>query len=299
MAQLLVPLIEARVAISLHFSTTGLIQAEIPLVGLVPLECQLLRAPILIMPLRPVYTVYECRSAAPWEGDIALSVTCFPHSLSTYAILFGSNDEISQAILERLERSDEKYYHPMILPTIFAEIERDRQIGLVHDSISESMQRITDIDLSDLNKLGHEPNQAPRVLPVEKKDSIAMWVEISQLRNGLKSFQRQMEKMASHVQELSDTLFRSNPDGLKSVETERFSEDDTIKQRLRESGLRIGNRLQELIDEYDENLRHCDVIIDGMKIATQLVRIYPSPVLSHSMLTMHRNGIKLGAMMRL
>ncbi|KAL6815020.1 hypothetical protein J3E69DRAFT_346588 [Trichoderma sp. SZMC 28015] len=100
--------------------------------------------------------VYTCRTAESWENDMALSVTFFPDTLTTNAIWFGCNLEErsihghkmsdSVIITSRLSEFDGDVLHPMMLPTIFAEFERDRHVNLVRKSNTEFIQRMIDIE---------------------------------------------------------------------------------------------------------------------------------------------------------
>ncbi|KAF3062929.1 hypothetical protein CFAM422_010373 [Trichoderma lentiforme] len=100
--------------------------------------------------------VYTCRTAETWENDMALSVTFFPDTLTTNAIWFGCNFEErdihgrpssdSAIITGKLRKFDGKVFHPMMLPTIFAESERERQVNLVRKSNSQFIQRMIDIE---------------------------------------------------------------------------------------------------------------------------------------------------------
>lgn len=100
--------------------------------------------------------VYTCRTAESWEDDKALSVTFIPHTLTTNAIWFGCNLEErdihghkltdSAVIIGRLRNFDGEVFHPMMVPTIFAEFERDRHADLVRESNTQFVQRIIDIE---------------------------------------------------------------------------------------------------------------------------------------------------------
>lgn len=102
---------------------------------------------------RPVYT---CRTAESWPEDMALSVTFFPSTMTTNAIWLGCDLEQrlihgheltdSAIITSKLRDFDGQVFHPMMLPTIFAEFERDRHIGLVRKSNTQFVQRMIDIE---------------------------------------------------------------------------------------------------------------------------------------------------------
>ncbi|CAJ2501143.1 Uu.00g039960.m01.CDS01 [Anthostomella pinea] len=215
------------------------------------------------------YIVYNCRSAASWPGDLALSVTFFPETLATNAILYGCDEATAAQIAKRLSLSELGDFHPMVLPTIFAELERNRQVALVQEKLTQLIQRIIDIGSNAAiaaSADGKEDGCSVSSSSVDKP-SMILWVEISHLRNGLLAFRKKMVDMVAHVDELQDSLFGTstgtNASGFPGMEPRRL-------QGLRDSGAQIRDRLQELVDEYDEHIRDCSTMIDGMNIASQL-----------------------------
>ncbi|KAK6452079.1 hypothetical protein FP744_10008330 [Trichoderma asperellum] len=262
---------------------------------------------------------------------MALSVTFIPDTLTTNAVWFGCNLKErdihghqltdSAIITNKLRNFDGETFHPMMLPTIFAEFERERHVKLVRESNTQFVQRILDIESrSDafygLHQIHREPQQTiKKVLPssrtssrltdmkgrvgsflsgktlsasstfnssigsditqpesafstAEDDESCAMlWIKISHLKNGLENWKTQLLKMLDHIQELEDTNF-----GIECVNTTdlRIRRDALI-----ECGKRIGERLRDLIDEYDNFIRECDHIMAGMSLAMQLVNMSP------------------------
>lgn len=256
---------------------------------------------------------------------MALSVTFFPDTLTTHAVIYSCDMKtpdmycpdltLDQIIVSRLSNSDTPVFHPMLLPAIFADIERDRQIELVRTKLSELVQRITHLtsaaslqsnsgtnlvdnpsgntttanqgrtrmfghslpglgtvfswlrgthsatnSVEDEKKAQESPSPYP---PTEKLEppTARLWLEISHLRNGLGNWQCQLRNMMDHVEELETTEFASD----KPSNYANF-------QQFREVGVRIRERLQELVDEYDEYIRECTIIMEGLTLATQLVR---------------------------
>ncbi|CAM1503139.1 Fc.00g079150.m01.CDS01 [Cosmosporella sp. VM-42] len=265
--------------------------------------------------------VYNCRTAASWEGDMALSATFFPETLTTNVVWYGcdlSKHDIhgyiltdAEVIIGRLANFDGGVFHPMLLPTIFADFERDRQIDLVKKCLTELVQRISNLARQDtetikkkedempqlsqkerlntpyvclyygrlevkfrrfLNSLGssiqssvpetHSATDSPRLREAEEP-AVLLWMQISFLKSGLQNWQTQLRKMIEHVDELDVTNF-----GIRTA-TEGVGLEATLRA-LQEVGNRIKERLQDLIHEYDEFIRQCTHIMDGMTLATQL-----------------------------
>ncbi|KAL6906595.1 hypothetical protein GGI43DRAFT_395250 [Trichoderma evansii] len=270
--------------------------------------------------------VYTCRTAESWEDDMALSVTFIPDTLTTNAIWFGCNlmernihgHQLTDSaiITNKLRNFDGEVFHPMMLPTIFAEFERERHVKLVRESNTQFVQRIFDIESSSdaiygLHQIHRESQQSiekdfspPRTnsrladmkgrvgsflsgktlsksstlnssvgsdtiqnesdfFATEEDESCAMlWIKISHLKNGLANWKTQLLKMLDHIQELEDTNF-----GREHIKTTAWSRK---RDALIECGKRIGERLRDLIDEYDNFIRECDHIMAGMSLAMQL-----------------------------
>ncbi|KAI0867807.1 hypothetical protein GGS24DRAFT_495053 [Hypoxylon argillaceum] len=209
--------------------------------------------------------VYNCRSNASWKGDLGLSVTFVPRTLSTYAVMYGCDAKTTENISRRLVGSDLSSLHPMVLVVLFAEIERDRLDNLVRNKISQLIQQI--IGISDNNNY-YTPNLDRKNFPSLSPSlatSIIDWLEIGELRNGLEAFKSKMLDMTEHIDEFQNTLL-SPEDKYGFVS----SLDPDILNGLIETGVKMKERLKHLIDEFDEHIRKCANIIDGVGLASQL-----------------------------
>ncbi|QKD52290.2 uncharacterized protein FOBCDRAFT_238580 [Fusarium oxysporum Fo47] len=225
---------------------------------------------------------YNCRTAASWEGDMALSVTFFPGSLTTNAVWYGCDlskrkfhgDLItdSELICGQLENFDGGVFHPMVLPVVFAGFERERHIGAVRKCLTQFVQRIHDLAHQDLRAMNEEEGSMSSKsgiledsAPLMKGGCLASYfrLNISFLRIGLQNWQTQLRKMIDHVDQLHDTDF-----GLPVAA--RVPSSQTRLNILQEVGGRLKTRLQDLVDEYDEYIRQCTHIMDGLTLATQL-----------------------------
>ncbi|KAI1264935.1 hypothetical protein F5Y18DRAFT_71372 [Xylariaceae sp. FL1019] len=199
--------------------------------------------------------VYNCRSNASWKGDLALSVTFRPSDMTTHAVMYGCDKETTEEITQRLTNTDIEVFHPMVLPALFAELERNRLDRLARRKISQLLQRIISISENvNLEQYGSAPA------------SITEWLEMGEIRNGLLTFKRKMQDMIEHVEELQNTIF-SVPDikgpSQQGPDLERVT-------AFRVAGTKIEERLKHLVDEFDELIRKCATMIDGVTLASQL-----------------------------
>lgn len=172
-------------------------------------------------------------------------------------------------------------YHPLTLPTILADIERGRLFEKVDQLVKKLIKKAVHISsapgtlVSSTNAGGIKPEGSgqPNVTTESPEELMKLWLRVNGLRRGLEAWKTELQKMLSHCRELTfekpaAALFE-DLDGSTVTCDEKLEQDEITD--LEESGVRIGQRLQELIGEYDERIRECTMIIDGMALATQLV----------------------------
>lgn len=207
-------------------------------------------------------------------------------------MLYGCCDAARDRFIDRLEDCDFAAYHPLTLPTIFAEVERKRLLDLVDPLIAELVERVKGLDVADEQK--DDPEQLPhgRQTDDASKDYVQLWLQISWLKNGLEDWKRQLQKMITHCEELQQASFdipdtnRSFAGSTESTPVETTLSVDIFDEKkedvtylsgigvfggLDNAGRRIHQKLLELEEEYNEKIRACSTIIDGMALAAQVV----------------------------
>ncbi|KAI8623223.1 hypothetical protein F5Y19DRAFT_481969 [Xylariaceae sp. FL1651] len=207
--------------------------------------------------------VYNCRSTASWQGDMALSVTFYPSELTSHAIMYGCDEKMTDEIIGRLSNSDIAEFHPMVLVVLFAELERDRLDRLVRNKISQLIQRIINITENTSLLPGRNDSPSP---PTPLAMSITEWLELGDLRNGLQAFRRKIQDMTEHLDELQGALFNQNNENNNNI----VGLDPQRLRGLEDTGMKIKERLKHLMDEFDEHIRKCATIVNGVGLASQL-----------------------------
>ncbi|KAI1323068.1 hypothetical protein F5Y16DRAFT_20710 [Xylariaceae sp. FL0255] len=197
--------------------------------------------------------VYNCRSSGSFKGDMALSVTFKPNDWTTNAILYSCDESTTEDVIERLSTTDIEELHPMIMPCLFAELERDRLNGLVRIKISKLYQSIINISQNTNSASLAQSTTSPALAT-----SIEEWLDMGHLRNGLEAFKRKMQDMIEHVDELDSMLLRSWDIGESQIEA------------FRSAGAKIKERLKHYVDEFDELIRSSSNMIEGVSLASQL-----------------------------
>lgn len=196
-----------------------------------------------------------------WDGDLALSVTHLSKTGSTNAIIFGTTAEIEDEIVDRLYCSSSAMSHPFLLPGIFTELERERQLKRLVEDTQGELEKATYYLSSEE---GSESYQAA-TQPI-----IELWLDTTELRNGLFNWKTQVEEMLLHIEGLAESYLASQ---LK-LEYSAFACSDAkadITRTQAKVNSMIRSRLRSIINEYEDTIRDCTMRLDGMSMATQLV----------------------------
>jgi hypothetical protein len=261
--------------------------------------------------------VYNCRTSNAWDIDLALTTTYFPHCGLTFAILFGCPLSIEEEIVKRLSLATAEAAHPLLLPGIFAELERTRHVHVVELMIDEIESKIFELDI-DSDETEHSQTLGAQKRKQEKRTA---YLDTAYLRNGLIGWSTQLSKMVQRVEDLETHYFaekemlerlgtefqRQSGTENNNVELEMVSmkhrqhsnasrdydtpeiagepfncvvgrqsaKSEKTKNQMRRAGRKIKDRLQAIIDEYDDKIRDCTMRVEGMAMATQWVR-YPT-----------------------
>lgn len=192
---------------------------------------------------------------------MALSVTYSPRNQSTKAVLYGCTEAVREAMIHRLARCNHVVNHPLAIPTMFCDIERMRQFNLVYPLIRKAASKLFRID-----KPQHlTTSDQTTGLREDPEDLVTLWAQLSDLKRGLETWNRQLENLISHCEDLV-----TNPAQLLSVEHEVV--ETIVERQYVHAGKLIQQHLVELKCEYEEKIRQCADIIEGMVLAAQQVR---------------------------
>ncbi|KAK5657519.1 hypothetical protein OQA88_3091 [Cercophora sp. LCS_1] len=212
--------------------------------------------------------VYGCRSdtASPTKADdVTLSVTSFIDVPLTFAIMYGCTKNTRgnvTAFLQQIKATDQAW-HPLLLPMVFAELERKRLLNLLDREKTKLQQRILEMEnrlrgetegrTDSMETNANEPSAAAKDCEATKS-----WIDASKLKNGLESLRTQLTSLIAHSRMLQQSIFPSPPDQGGSPISEHAT------------GEMIEARLNEMIAEFDCNIRSYDSLLGGMGMAAQM-----------------------------
>ncbi|KAM0809904.1 hypothetical protein AB5N19_10251 [Seiridium cardinale] len=98
------------------------------------------------------------------------------------------------------------------------------------------------------------------VAEIARPSAVTQWLRISHLRKGLENWKAEVSTLVEHSSELDenggDHLYLPADQHLRTFVVRR---SDRIRARLR-----------EIIHEYDDRIRACSIVTDGITFATQL-----------------------------
>src|SRR5438034_595225 len=154
--------------------------------------------------------VYICRSSYSWPGDMAFSATYFPRTGFTRAIFYGCDKAATEELAGRLCSAEDALSHPMMLPGLFAELERKRQVELVTQNVKvllETASRLSKSRADGSHKHGGSDGGADGD---DDNDTFQPWLDVHHLKNGLEDWREQMLKMVDHLDELAVGLFAAD-----------------------------------------------------------------------------------------
>lgn len=183
----------------------------------------------------------------------------------TSAIVFGCDEEMREAIAARIENSEKSSTHPLLMMGILAEVERERHLALVGQQVNSLLQRV--YSLSNQGEISQSS-----VLGAHNY-SVDSWISVSQLRSGLETWKEQLQKMISHIADLELDIVRSSCGKTTEIDLSILSKDSWQRSCIL-SGRRIAKRLREIVNEYDEKIRECGIVINGVSLAAQMVRYW-------------------------
>lgn len=207
--------------------------------------------------------------------DLALAATHFPSCSLTFAVIFGCSLSVERTIIKRLQGAIIEASHPLLVPGIFVELERTRHLEIIEESVGAIEKRIT--------TLAYTSQQMEAMASCERdkdnQEKRDQWLDTTYLRNSLTSWNEQLRTMETHMNELIEGQFPLRNDVHPSTKARRKKKEarvDPNKLRMQRIGIKIRNRISEIIKEYDDKIRDCTMRVDGMAMATQWVS-FPGP----------------------
>ncbi|KAI0478283.1 hypothetical protein F4859DRAFT_479212 [Xylaria cf. heliscus] len=251
--------------------------------------------------------VYNCRSTNAWGGDLAMTVTHFPHCNLSFGILFGCTTPQKNYVLKRLGRAIGESGHPLLLPGIFVELERKRHHIIFESGVGKLESMIPGSEMEGLISQRQSGHQS------DIHDRKTVYLEMLHLKHGLTTWGQQLTKMREHASTLNTEYFEalhpvnnitavessedfevitdylsgdpanggdapsceghSNTRSSAKFEFGSFKPSQDLKSNrevVAKTNLRIIKRINAILEDYNDKIRECQTRFDGLTMTTQL-----------------------------
>ncbi|KAI0904832.1 hypothetical protein F4823DRAFT_613605 [Ustulina deusta] len=226
--------------------------------------------------LHPVKArIYNCRSTNTWGSDLAMSVTYFPHCRLSFGIIFGCTDSQKEYIRQRLELAVQESAHPLLLPRIFVEIERQRHHVIFNSGIKKLESMIPDSDMETLLSQQHSVNYSNR------QDKRTVYLDMLHLKHNLITWSQQLQKMLEHALSLNTEYLGMQHQADSVANGLEISQDLSLDQKtMARTNARIIRRVDTILEDYSDKIRECQTRFDSLTMTTQLFQGETSVVLA-------------------
>ncbi|WQF84115.1 Putative corA, transmembrane region [Colletotrichum destructivum] len=203
---------------------------------------------------------FTARMSASLPDDLAMSTTHIPDTNSTFAVVYGCNDEQMGDIERRIRKADGQFHHPLLIPGIFAELERTRLVEM-----AENLLDVFALRSERLNSASKADPWSPESDADGKRtqEHLNLCMGSRDLVSHISAVKRQMAKL---LKEMS----------VVEREIESLRVDNMPREHMREPGLvdtgtKMRTRVEDILIEYDDKIDDCNMMICNMSLAMQTV----------------------------
>ncbi|KAK9791305.1 hypothetical protein SCARD494_07847 [Seiridium cardinale] len=210
--------------------------------------------------------VMTSRMSSLWPNDLALSTTFFPDSDFTCAMVFGCDASQRRQLMARLAKAPfEALGHPLLLPGIFAELERKRLSERVEDTLDRFTLRTSSVsDLPDHNFGMLDMNEE------QMGEYLQLCYQSQSLAKELKTVKRQLAKMVQFCNDFNPSSSSKNQSVLRTMDSGVVLDDEDGEDVMNVNRM-LKERILEIMGEYDDMIEECDMVVDNMSITMQTV----------------------------
>ncbi|KAK3346876.1 hypothetical protein B0T25DRAFT_462354 [Lasiosphaeria hispida] len=193
--------------------------------------------------------------SAALPDDLALSTTYIPHMRKVYCVIFGCNSAQMQAVEKRIRAAGDGTDHPLLVTGILAEIERERLINMAEDLVDQFT-----LGSDVLETKSWDPN-SPKL-----QHYLAICFQSGGLADQIRAVKRQIVKLIAEVETL-EREWTGNHDSTNYCQ--RSGNFILEQQPLLDTGQRIKQRLQDIMNEYDDKIDECKMMAHNLSLAMQ------------------------------
>ncbi|KAK0721038.1 hypothetical protein B0H67DRAFT_578003 [Lasiosphaeris hirsuta] len=221
--------------------------------------------------------MYTAVMSREWPENIAISSTYFQSSRFTVAIIYGCSDvkdrddgkpSVMDRIQSLLDRSPEARGHPLLLPRIFAELQRDRVESLVLDIETQLDELNSDLRINVRLQADDKNVPTSRQLDWEMSRRLGRFrVKVKRVEEEARMSRENLHKMISHIKDSTESGFwlgRNPPD----AGTRSFSQEH--EALFKKNTKRFKDRFEDICKELDAMMVRCRTGFEEVTYAREL-----------------------------
>ncbi|KAI3528435.1 hypothetical protein CSPX01_16231 [Colletotrichum filicis] len=200
---------------------------------------------------------FSARMSSSLPDDLAMSATYIPSTGTTFAVVYGCNDDQMRIIESKVRRAGKQAFHPLMMPGIFEELERARLVERVEDLLDDFTLRSEKLETHpwspDADTDGSKAQQ-----------HLSLCVKSQSLMDQIRMAKRQLTKFSKEIDIITTEL-----ESLSGVEYIHKSEPRATE--MAKLGTKMKNRVDDIMIEYDDKIDECQMMICNTSLAMQTV----------------------------
>lgn len=172
--------------------------------------------------------------------------------------MYGCTEGDMDTVDDWLACNEVSAFHPLVLPMIFAELERKRLLRAFENSESDLKQRI--LNMENRLRVEDSENKKSKTKTTTTRDyeAIRHRLAMNSLSNGLEAFRTQLSDMREHLQ---------------VGKFQEFNYGNARRKKAnKKCGAVIDSRLKTILTEFEGRLRKCAGLLENMNTSIQMVR---------------------------
>lgn len=199
---------------------------------------------------------FTARMSAYLPSDLALSITYIPSTESTFAVMYGCNEQQMREVEKRARVAGDRLKYPLLLLGIFAELERDRLVAKADqllDGFTIRSEHLENGLWDPTREMNNEKTQ----------EYLAICLQSRSLVDHIRAVKRQLLKLTVEIDEFGNYF--------SSHKSEAHPADGKKARRFKKAGVQMKKRVQDIINEYEDKIDECNMIVGNTTLAMQTV----------------------------
>lgn len=191
-----------------------------------------------------------------WPRDLVMSSSANVGTGMTYAIFHGCDEQDVKVLTDWLGMTTCSAGHPLLLPALFAELQLRRHKKLTRDKWSKLVTLYAHTGQYGDNAQKEQPRPLHNnVFDYDHttREVLRIYQDTGFLEKGLTKFRRKLRQMVCQLEAIKSTV------------------PDTRTEFIVTGNVRIGERLEEMMDDYEGLLADCKLIKDGASVLNNAV----------------------------